>query len=205
MTGLSILAPFVATRPRPEVEHCELCGAPLPEKHRHVVELAERRLSCACHACGILFGRGDTSARFRTVPERVLADPAFAMTPARWAELGIPVGLAFFFASSRLGRHVACYPGPAGVTEAELAPEAWEALEAVTSLAGALQPDVEALLVHGERGAPVFDCYLIPIDAAYELAGRLRRSWRGFSGGEEARRELAAFFAELERRSGGRR
>ena len=196
-----ILQRYVAPAKEPALEMCELCGAPLAATHRHVVELAAQKLSCACHACALLFAHGDDAARFRTVPERVHADPAFAMTPARWNELGVPVGLAFFFYSSRRAEHVACYPSPAGVTEATLPPDAWDAIAATTSLAGAVEPDVEALLVHGERGAPMFDCYLIPIDAAYELAGRLRTCWRGFSGGDAAHAELAAFFSGLERRA----
>lgn len=198
---LTALQRFVQKAPERVLETCELCAAPMGARHRHVVELDGNHLRCACHACALLFATPEGAARYRTVPERVHADPAFAMTPARWSELGVPVGLAFFFYSSYRGEHVACYPGPAGVTEGPLAPAAWDALAATTSLAGALEPDVEALLVHGERGAPVFDCYLIPIDAAYELAGRLRGCWRGFSGGDQAHAELASFFSGLERRA----
>jgi hypothetical protein len=198
---LTALQRFVQRAPERVLEACELCAAPLGARHRHVVEIEGNQLRCACHACALLFARPEGAARFHTVPERVHADPAFAMTPARWNELGVPVGLAFFFYSSHRRQHVACYPGPAGVTEAPLSAEAWDGLSATTSLAGALEPDVEALLVHGERGAPVFDCYLIPIDAAYELAGRLRGCWRGFSGGDEAHTELATFFSGLERRA----
>ncbi len=37
-----------------------------------------------------------------------------------------------------------------------------------------------------ERGRTGFDCHLVPIDACYELAGRLRLVWRGFDGGQDA-------------------
>jgi len=64
-----------------------------------------------------------------------------------------------------------------------------------------LEPDVETLLVHGRAEAGGFDCFLAPIDACYELVGRVRRTWRGFHGGEEARREIDAFFAGLRAKS----
>ena len=46
-------------RPRAARERCELCGAELADEHAHLVELASRRLACACEACAILFsGQG---------------------------------------------------------------------------------------------------------------------------------------------------
>ena len=37
----------------------------------------------------------------------------------------------------------------------------------------------------------------MPIDACYELVGQLRRLWKGFDGGAEARAALDAFFAKV--------
>lgn len=179
---------------------CELCGSPIGELHRHVVELGQRGAQCACQACGILFARSEAGARFRTIPDRVRVDRAFALTPAQWAELGVPVALAFCYRDSQRESGVVCYPGPAGVTDAELEPTAWDAIAAATPLAHDLEPDVEALLVHGPRGAASLACYLVPISTAYELVGRLRGTWRGFSGGEESDVELARFFTELDER-----
>jgi Family of unknown function (DUF5947) len=66
-----------------------------------------------------------------------------------------------------------------------------------------LADDVEALLVRVpsdvEAGQP--ECYLVPIDACYELAGGLRKLWRGFDGGQEARAFIDDFFATLADRS----
>ena len=41
----------------------------------------------------------------------------------------------------------------------------------------------------------------MPIDACYELVGELRRLWKGFDGGTEARDAMDAFFARLRERS----
>jgi hypothetical protein len=217
MIALPALQRLVSVSPRTvAAAKCELCGLVLEDRHRHVVELGaapgdEAKLRdgaygvlCACRACSILFSRSDSLARFRTVPDRVMADPRFTITQDRWAQLGIPVGLAFFVRSSVLGRIVARYPGPAGVTEADLEPDAWNEIAAATSLAAKLEADVEALLVHAERGEPGATCFLIPVSDAYELAGRLRRTWQGFSGGDQARGELASFFSELAQRGGQR-
>jgi hypothetical protein len=114
--------------------------------------------------------------------------------------LDIPVGLAFFFSSSVLGHIVAFYPGPAGVTESELGLAAWaEVLEDNPELE-ALSDDVEALLVRAPDRDHEAQCFLVPIDACYELAGRLRTVWRGFDGGQDARAVITDFFARVESR-----
>jgi hypothetical protein len=41
----------------------------------------------------------------------------------------------------------------------------------------------------------------VPIDACYELVGRLRTLWRGFDGGREAHDAMDAFFAHVAERS----
>lgn len=199
MIGLRALAPFATRAPVAARAACELCGAGLGDPHRHVVEVGARGALCACVPCAVLFTRGDSSARFRTVPERVIADPGFALAPAAFAQLGVPVGLAAVWRSR--GRWLAGYPGPAGLTEAELEPAAWQAIAGATALAGELADDVEALLIHGDRGATALTCHLVPITTVYELAGQLRASWRGFAGGDEALGALRGFLAELDRRA----
>jgi hypothetical protein len=176
------------------VPACALCGVAIAEPHRHVIEIAEgpRGVRCACGACAILFDRA--GSRFRTVPDRVRSDPAFALAPV---ELGIPVGLAFLVRAG--GATLVGYPGPAGITDGELADDAWARLASATPLARDLVDHVEALLVYGERGAQRLACYLVPVTHAYELAARLRERWSGIAGGDAAHADLAAFFATLDR------
>lgn len=203
MIAFRALAPYAAASPRPApTPRCEICGSELAEAHRHVVELGKRGAMCACQACAILFSHAEPGRQFRTIPERFLTDGSFAMSAPRWASLGIPVTLAFFYLDSTRDTVLACYPGPAGITDAELDPMAWHAISSTTPLAGMLEPDVEALLVRGGRAVP--SCHLVPISTAYELVGRLRSCWRGFSGGDAVERELAELFAGIERRGGKR-
>jgi hypothetical protein len=203
VSGLDALRRYARRPPpAPAEERCELCAAPAGEGHRHVVDLQTRTLCCACPTCAALFVRaGAAGGRFRTVPERVLFEPGFALRQAEWSELQIPVGLAFVYFRSAAQRWTALYPSPAGAMESELPIDAWRDLAARSALVASAEPDVEALLVHGERGAPALECLLVPIDACYQLVGRIRSRWRGFEGGDEVRREIAAFFAALRARS----
>ncbi|RPK54494.1 hypothetical protein EES43_28390 [Streptomyces sp. ADI96-02] len=191
-----ILAQFTR-RPPPPGERCELCGEPLPEEHRHLVDTSRRSLKCSCPPCHLLFTRpGAGQGRFRGVPDRYLGDPGFTLDDAGWNRLQIPVGLAFFFRNSALDRFAAFYPSPAGATESELDPATWDAVLGRTRLAALLQDDVEALLLHAERGERS-TCTLVPIDVCYELVGRMRLHWKGFDGGAEVRTALAEFFERV--------
>ncbi|MEE4543918.1 DUF5947 family protein [Streptomyces sp. V4-01] len=197
--GRAGLRRFLDDRP-PAVERCELCSVPLGGGHRHLVDIDQRVLACACMACAMLFDReGTARGRFRTIPDRYLSDPRWQGSEVGWQALGVPVGVAFFFRNSALDRVVAFYPSPAGATESEVEPQAWDAAFGDCALADALAPDVEALLVR--RTDQASSCHLIPVDAAYELVGRLRLHWQGFDGGDRARAELDAFFDELERKA----
>ena len=177
-------------------ERCELCGTRIATEHPHVVNLERRSLLCACRPCALLFTReGAGRGNFRTVPDRYLTDPQSPLSEAQWDALQVPVGVAFFFVNSVLGRVVALYPGPAGATESLLDLDAWDAVAATNPLAAALQPDVEAFIVRRDRGHD--EAYLVPIDVCYELVGRLRMHWSGFDGGPEARADLEAFFERV--------
>jgi hypothetical protein len=195
---------FARPRPSPAgaaaAERCELCGERLGPEHGHMVDLERRSIGCACQACALLFTR--PGGRYRTVPDRVRSDPRAPLTGAEWAELQIPVAIAFFFVNSALGHVVASYPSPAGVTECELDLAAWDRLAEGHPLLRALAPDVEAILVIGGPAvAGGIETFLVPIDTCYSLAGALRLEWHGFDGGAEVRRILADLLARLRQRA----
>jgi Family of unknown function (DUF5947) len=188
--------------PEPAGERCEMCSEPIADEHQHVVNVAARQLMCACRACYLLFTDSNAELRYRAVPDRYLAFPDFALDRRAWEALQIPVGVAFFFTNSELGRTVAFYPGPAGATESELDLDTWNTLRGADSRVDLLADDVEALLVRvpeREDGPP--QTYLVPIDACYEFVGRLRMLWRGFDGGQEARAFIDSFFAQVRARA----
>jgi len=190
----------VAPRQRPG-EACEMCGAPIAHEHSHLVNTESRQLLCSCRPCYLLFTLpGAARGKLRAVPERYLYDSAFVLTESQWEQLQIPVHVAFFFHNSALVQVVAFYPSPAGATQSTLSLEAWQDLVAANAMLADLQPDVEALLVYGGRGRS-FSSYIVPIDACYELTGRIKRRWRGFDGGAEVWASIDTFFARLREKS----
>jgi Family of unknown function (DUF5947) len=175
-----------------------MCAEPISDMHQHVVDLESRALMCTCRACYLLFTAEAAELRYRAVPDRYLSFTGFALGPGQWDQLEIPVGLVFFFRNSMQNRTVAFYPGPAGATESELPMDAWDAVVAANPQLGLLQTDVEALLIRApERGRKGFTCNIVPIDACYELVGRLRQLWRGFDGGTDAHNAMDEFFEKV--------
>jgi len=200
---LAVLSRITARRPAVVAgERCEMCAEPIADEHQHVVGLTTRTLMCTCRGCYLLFTDEHAELRYRAVPDRYLSFPDFALEPAQWDALEIPVGLAFFFTNSILGQTVAFYPGPVGAAESELPMGAWDDVVAANPQLRVVAADVEALIVRGpSRERTGFECYLVPIDACYELVGELRRVWRGFDGGQDARDRIASFFATAAKRS----
>jgi hypothetical protein len=183
-----------------ELERCELCSEAIGPEHRHLLDLRSGELMCACQACSLLFdGSAAGGGHYRLVPDRRLLLADFALDEATWANLRIPVDMAFFFRSSEAGRVVALYPSPAGATESLLGLEAWDDLVAANPVLESLAPDVEALLVNRARGARQH--FLVPIDEPYRLVALIRTRWRGLTGGAEVWEEIDGFFAALARRA----
>ena len=192
-------------RPAPEtgeaepvaLERCELCGNPAGERHGHVVDVENRSLMCACRPCFLLFTRPDSGGgRFRAVPERHHHDPAHPLAKAEWERLGIPVGSAFFLRGDD-GATTAFYPSPAGATECLLDLATWAELVAAHPLLRAAVPEVEAVLIRADEDE--VECFLVPVDACYQLVGTVRMYWQGFDGGPEARERIEEFFATVRR------
>jgi Family of unknown function (DUF5947) len=181
-----------------EEERCDLCGEPVAPRHRHLIDVENRRLLCACRACTILFDHsGAGGGHYRLLPETSRALVGFELDDALWRGLDIPVDLAFFFHSSPAGKVVAFYPAPAGATESLLPLEAWDDLVRRNPALEDLEPDVEALLVNRREGAR--EHWIVPVDRCYELVGVIRSHWTGFGGGAELWEQVEGFFDRLRR------
>ncbi|MEU4230966.1 DUF5947 family protein [Nonomuraea sp. NPDC026600] len=179
---------------------CELCAAPIPAEHRHLLEPAVREPRCACRPCALLFEHPPAAGdRYRLVPDRRWYLPDFALDEATWESLEIPVQMAFACRDSSEGRTVIRYPGPAGAVEAATAPAAWASVETANPVLRHLAPDVEALLVNRTGGAR--DHWLVPIDDCFALVAVLRSRWKGLAGGQDVWNGVGAFFTELRSRA----
>src|ERR1051326_2873915 len=163
-------------RPRPNSEQCEFCGLPLHGGHRHLLEVGNRKIICACDACALRFD--NVVGRYKLIPRDARALPGFQITDAQWESLGLPIQLAFFYRSNARGNVVAMYPSPAGATESLLRFESWEVLAAANPALAKMEPEVEALLAN--RVSDLKEYYIAPIDACFELVGLMRLHWRGF-------------------------
>ncbi len=186
VTGLGRLA-----RPAPvqQTEECELCGRPLSDEHRHLLELNERRILCACEPC---LAMKSGLENYCPVSTRTLWLDDFVFPDELWSAFQLPVGLAFFMRSTGTNSVVALYPSPAGATECELHLESWDKLVEMNPILLDLESDAEALVVNRMVGA--HQHAIVPIDECYRLVGLIKSTWQGISGGSAIEDAVPRFF-----------
>ena len=196
---LAKLRSFVTGTP---VEECELCAQTIATEHEHLLEPEARRVFCACGACAQLFveEQRQKGARYLRVQRRAARLAGLAFDDAVWAELSVPVGLAFFTTRSRTGEVVATFPGRVGLIESFVPLKAWSQLERNFAALKSILPDVEALLVR--RTPRHQDYFQVSIDHCYELSGLLRSSDAPLSSPELG--VVQAFFERLDEQAGQR-
>jgi hypothetical protein len=147
----------------------------------------------------VLGAEGAGAGRYRLIPERYRQLPALGRDDARWADLRLPVSLAFLVRTES-GGGLAVFPGALGPTDAPIDAERWAALESAYPEVKELESEVEAVLVnrlHGRR-----ECWLVPLDQCYRLVALLRARWEGINGGQEVWVEIDRFFAQVAERAG---
>lgn len=189
------LRKFAADKPSAAaVETCELCRVNITPWHRHLLEVANRQIICACDACALRF-HAVVGGKYKLIPRDVRTLQDFQLSDVQWDGLAVPINLAFFFCSTPEARLVAMYPSPAGATESLLSLDAWEMIVAENPLLARMEPDVEALLAY--RVGTKREYYLAPIDTCYKLVGLIRIHWRGLSGGKAVWQEIEQFFTDL--------
>ena len=173
-------------------EVCDLCGITIPERHRHLLHLVERRIDCACESCWNVRS-GDPE--YRPAGNRTLWLPDLDIPDDLWAAFQIPIGLAFFMDSTVTACVVALYPSPGGATESELHFASWERMRALNPVLRGLEPDIEGLVVNRLASPPAYA--IAPIDQCYALTGAIKLHWEGISGGPGVQEAVTRFFDEL--------
>jgi len=180
----------------PDTEACDLCGIGIPEDHRHLLALSERRIVCACEACWAMrSGEGD----YRPTGNRTLWLGELEVPDDLWASFQIPIGLAFFMESTVTSCVVAMYPSPGGATESELHFDSWSRMRALNPVLEGLEPDIEGLIVNRLADPPLY--VIAPIDRCYELTGTIKAHWEGISGGSGVEAAVTEFFDALHARA----
>jgi hypothetical protein len=181
--------------PSPD-ERCDICNTRLPDDHRHLLHLVDRRIICSCEACWALYSG---NAEYRPTGMRTLWLEDFHCGEEEWGAFQIPIGLAFFMRSTVTGTVVAFYPSPAGATESELSLESWQVLVERNPVLEQLDPDAEALVVN--RLAEPHEYAIVPIDDCYALVGLIKSRWEGISGGSAIEQAVPEFFAAIRARA----
>jgi hypothetical protein len=175
-----------------DVERCDLCGVTIPDDHRHLLALVERRIVCSCEACWAMrSGEGD----YRPTGNRRLWLGELDLPDELWAGFQIPIGLAFFMQSTVTSCVVAMYPSPAGATESELHFESWRQMVELNPVLAGLEPDIEGLIVNRLTEPAMYA--IAPIDRCYALTGAIKLTWEGISGGAGVGEAVTRFFDEL--------
>ena len=78
----------------PAGERCDYCSTPLASEHGHLIELAERRILCACRPCYIVFEpEGAAQENASCDSSRYREIDAFSIEDAQWDALQVPIGL----------------------------------------------------------------------------------------------------------------
>ena len=175
-------------------ERCDLCGLSIPDDHRHLLALVERRIVCSCEACWAMrAGEGD----YRPTGNRTVWLPDLDVPDDLWASFQIPIGLAFFMHSTVTSCVVAMYPSPAGATESELHFETWRRMVELNPVLDDLESDIEGLIVNRLTEPPMYA--IAPIDRCYALTGAIKLTWEGISGGSGVGEAVSQFFEHLRR------
>jgi hypothetical protein len=173
-------------------EFCDLCGLGIPDEHRHLLHLVERRIICSCEPCWAMrAGEGD----FRPVGNRTMWLPDLDIPDDLWAGFQVPIGLAFFMSSTVTDCVVAMYPSPAGATESELHFESWARMCELNPVMSTMEPDIEGLIANRLADPPVYA--IAPIDQCYALTGAIKATWEGISGGTGVEHAVTDFFVSL--------
>lgn len=186
-----------ATLPLGDVHKCDLCAAPAPDAHTHLLDVAAGLMVCVCGPCAANFTPFGSAARFTRVPDSVKRAVDLGQDDTWWKTIGVPSGVAFFVPRGPTESVRVMYPGPAGATEASLPRETWDAAVSRHASLATIVPHVQALVVDRADGAR--EHWICGVDRAYELVARVREPWQGLTGGDGVREARRRFFADLAR------
>jgi len=178
-------------------EHCDFCSKSIPPNHRHFADLNNMKFMCACEVCTVMQAE---KGEFHPLPQRYEFIDDLEMPETMWAQLKIPVNMAFIVYNSDREQPIAFYPSPAGSMESELRLDSWESLKNDNPALKNLAPDLEGFMIN--RLDKPHEHFIVPIDCCYELIGLIRMHWQGMHGGDEMRNAVRDYFKHLKKQCG---
>ena len=177
-------------------ERCDFCSKPISPDHRHFADLTNMKFMCACEVCTVMQAE---KGEYRPIPQRYKFLDGFEMPESVWAQLKIPVNMAFIVYNSDRNQPIAFYPSPAGSMESELQLASWESLNEDNPELQSLAPDLEGFMIN--RLNKPYEHFIVPIDSCYELIGLIRMTWQGIHGGEKIQDTVRGYFKDLKQRA----
>jgi len=177
-------------------ERCDFCSKTIPPDHRHFADLNNMKFMCACEVCTVLQAE---KGEYHPLPQRYQYLEDFEMPEEVWAQLKIPVNMAFIVYNSDQERPIAFYPSPAGSMESELQIGSWKNLKQKYPALATIAPDLEGFMIN--RLDKPHEHFIVPIDYCYTLIGLIRMTWQGIHGGEKMRDTVRQFFKTLKQRA----
>ncbi len=167
--------PPVAARERPRPgERCEMCAEPDPGRARSRRRPRAAQPRCAPAAAATCSSPRPAPAvsRYRAVPDRYLSFPDFAALPRPVGRAADPGERGLLLPQLDPGPGGGLLPEPGRGHGVAAAPRHLGRDGRRQSRLATLLPDVEAFLVRVRSpGRGAAECYLVPIDACYELVG----------------------------------
>jgi len=135
--------------------------------------------------------------RFRAVPQRYVLLPNLVHVAHLWNALQIPIGPNIVSTNGATGLTTALfYEAPqTQPKEAALPLDVWRDVERAVPAVATMAHDVEGLLIR--RTDTLIDAAIVPIDACYQLLGRIRQKWCRGQGGNAVPGEIDAFIARV--------
>ena len=183
-------------------ERCELCAEPI-RRSTTISSTSSSATSCARAAAAGCSSRrrapaAGTSGRCRTV-RRVPRPAAVAGPVGRAADPG-ERGVLLRELDARSRRRVLSRAPRARPSRCSRSTRGTSSPPRTPSWPRSSPTSRRSSCALDER-RPRASAILVPIDACYELVGRLRTLWRGFDGGQEAHDALDAFFDDVRARA----
>ena len=153
-------------------ERCDFCAKPVAPQHSHLIDLKARRIMCGCRPCALTFEPdGAARGRFKLVPERFARIDDLR---ARRRDVGCAANsdrarvlFSQFGRRERLRRSI---PGRPVLRNRNCRSMPGKPIAERHPVLSTLRADVEAILL-AAACATATDCFIVPIDAAYELVG----------------------------------